>query len=170
MGLFGRRPNLAGVLPVDPLVVAVALLAAAVLASAVPLVPGGLLSMAGVGYYWYATGDPGTFAVVALLALAVLTLVLDWLGGAVSARVGGASLRTTAVAAVAAVALLFVLGPLGALVGIAGTVFVLEVRRHGDVERGLRTAAVATVGMLASTAMQLLLTGTILVGFLLAVR
>lgn len=152
---------------VDPVLVALALLVAAVVASLVPLIPGGLLSMLGVGYYWYAGGDVGTFAAVALLALGALTLLLDWLGGAVSARVGGASLQTTAIAAVAALALMFVLGPLGALLGIAGTVFVLEFRRHGDARRGLRTAAVATVGMLASSAMQVLLTVTVLLGFLM---
>ena len=154
---------------VDPFVVAVVLLVAAVVASLVPMVPGGLLSLVGVGYYWHATGDPGTVAVVALLVLAAVTLLLDWFGGAVSAKAGGASTRTTAVAAVAAVVFLFALGPLGALAGIAGTVFVLEFRRHGDVERGLRTAAVTSAGMLASALMQVLLTATVLVGFLLAV-
>lgn len=154
---------------VDPLVVAIAVLVAGVLASVVPLVPGGLLSLVGVGWYWHATGEPGTVAMVVLVTLGLVTVLLDWLGGAISARVGGASVRTTGTAAVAGVALLVVLGPLGALLGIAGTVFVLEYRRHGDVERGLRTAAYATVGMLASTAMQVVLTVTILLSFLLAV-
>lgn len=154
---------------VDPFLVALVLLAAAVLASFVPLIPGGLLSMLGVGYYWQATDEIGLLAAIALLGLGALTLLFDWLGGAISARVGGASLATTAIAAVAAVVFTFVLGPLGALLGIAGTVFVLEFRRHGDVETGIRTAAVTTVGMLASAAMQVLLTASILVGFLLAV-
>lgn len=153
----------------DPFVVAVALLLAGVVGSVVPLVPGGLLSLAGVGSYWYATGEPGPVAMVVLVTLALVTVLLDWLGGAISARVGGASLRTTVVAAVVAVALLFVLGPLGALLGIAGTVFALEYYRHRDVRRGVRTAAFATVGMLASTAMQVVLTLTILLAFLLAV-
>lgn len=156
-------------MPVDPFVVAVALLAAGVVASVVPLVPGGLLALVGVGWYWHATGEPGPLAVAVLVALCLVTVLLDWLGGAISARVGGASLGTTAVAAVAAVVSLFLLGPLGALAGIAGTVFVLEYRRHGDVERGARTAVFATVGMLASTAMQVVLTLTILLAFLLAV-
>lgn len=156
-------------MPVDPFVLAVVLLVAGVVASVVPLVPGGLLALVGVGWYWYATGEPGTLALAVLVALCLVTVLLDWLGGAISARVGGASLGTTAVAAVAAVVSLFVLGPLGALAGIAGTVFVLEYRRHGDVERGVRTAVFATVGMLASTAMQVVLTVTILLSFLLAV-
>ena len=153
---------------VDPFVLALVLLVAAVVASVVPLIPGGLLSLIGVGYYWQATGELGTVAGVALLTLGFVTLALDWLGGAISARVGGASMQTTAVAAVAAVALMLVLGPLGALLGIAGTVFGLEFYRHGDVERGLRTAALTTVGMLASSVMQVLLTVSVLLGFLLA--
>jgi uncharacterized protein YqgC (DUF456 family) len=153
---------------VDPFFVALALLVLAVVASFVPLVPGGLLSMIGVGYYWQATAEMGTVAAVALLALGALTLLFDWLGGVISAQVGGASTTTTIVAAVAAIVLTLVLGPLGALLGIAGTVFVLEFRQHGDVERGLRTAGVTTVGMLASSVMQVLLTASILLGFLLA--
>ena len=156
-------------LPVDPLLVAVVVLLAGVAASVIPLVPGGLVSMGGVGYYWYATGEPGTVALVGLLALGAVTVVLDWLGSALSARLGGASLRTTAIAAVAAIVLLVFLGPLGALLGIAGTVFALEYWRHGDVRRGVRTAGYATLGVLASTAMQVLLTVTILVSFLLIV-
>lgn len=154
---------------VDPLYVALILLVAGILASFVPLVPGGGLSMAGVGYYWYVTGDPGLLVLVALLGLGVLALVFDWVAGALAANVGGASLRTTAIAAVVTLPLLVVLGPLGLLVGTAGTVFALEYHRHGDVELSLRTAAYATVGVLASTAMQVLMTGAVLVGFLLVV-
>lgn len=152
----------------DPFAVAVALLVAGVLGSFLPVVPGGLLSAGGVGYHWYATGEPGTVAVAALLGLCLVTVLFDWVGGAAAARVGGASRRTTALAALAAVAFLFVLGPLGALLGIAGTVFAAEYRRHGDARRGARTAAFATAGMLASAAIQALLTGTVLVAFLLA--
>lgn len=156
-------------LPVDPLYVALALLVAAVVASFVPFVPGGALSVGGVGYYWYVTGEPSLLVVALLVSLGLLTLVVDWLAGALSARVGGASLRTTAIAAVAGFVLLFVFGPLGVVLGVGGTVFATEYYRHGDVERGLRTAAYATVGMLASSVMQALLSGAVLVGFVLAV-
>jgi uncharacterized protein YqgC (DUF456 family) len=152
--------------PVDPLYVTLVLLVAGIVASFVPLVPGGAVSMLGVGYYWYVTGDPG---LVALLGLGALALVFDWLAGALAANVGGASLRTTAIAAVVTLPLLLVLGPLGLLIGVAGTVFALEYHRHGDIDLSLRAAAYATVGVLASTAMQVLATGAVLVGFLLAV-
>ena len=153
-------------LPVDPAVVAVALLVAGVAASFVPLVPGGAVSMLGVGYYWLITGDIGPIALIGFLILGTVTVAADLLGSAVAAHVGGASNRTTAVAAVAAIALLVFLGPLGALVGVLGAVFLLEYRRHGDARRGMRTAAVTATGMLASTAMQVLLTLSMLIGFL----
>ncbi|MFQ3319180.1 MAG: hypothetical protein ACI8UR_002059 [Natronomonas sp.] len=156
-------------LSLTPLAIAIAVLVVAIFATAIPFVPAGGVSMAGVGYYWHATGEPGTVVLVALLSLGVVTVLLDWLGGALSARAGGASLRTTAIAAVVALPLLFVFGPLGVLLGVAAGVFALEYRRHGDVERGLRTAGYATVGLLASTAMQAFLTSMVLVGFLLAV-
>lgn len=156
-------------LPVDPLVVAVILLVVGVVASFVPLVPGGVISILGIVYYWVATGELGTIAVLGFVALGLFTVVFDILGSALSARVGGASTRTTIVAAVAAIALLLVLGPLGALFGVVGVVFLLEYLRHGDIRQGARTAAVTALGMLASTAMQVLLTASMLVGFLLFV-
>lgn len=155
--------------PIDPIVVASALLVAGVAASVVPVVPGGALSTLGVVYYWLATGDPGVLALFGLVAVGVCTVAVDLLESAISARIGGASLRTTAIAAVAAIGLLFVLGPLGALLGVVGAVFLSEYLRHGDARRGARTAAVTALGMLASAAMQILLTASMLVGFLLAV-
>lgn len=167
-GPLSEAPVVA-MLPVDPLAVALVLLVAGIVASFVPLVPGGGLSMAGVGYYWYVTGDPGILALLALLGLGALAVVFDWLSGALAANAGGASLRTTAIAAAVTLPLLVVLGPLGLLVGVAGTVFALEYHRHGDVELGLRAAAYATVGVLASTAMQVLVTAAVLAGFLVVV-
>jgi len=53
-------------------------------------------------------------------------------------------------------------GPIGLLVGVAGTVFALELYEDRDVEESARRAAYATVGVLASSAMQLVLTVAIL--------
>ena len=154
-------------LPIDPVVVTVVLLLAGIIMSFVPLVPGGAVSTLGITYYWATTNELGTAVFVGFITLGVLTVAFDLLGSAISARAGGASIRTTIVAAVAAILLLFVLGPLGALLGVVGSVFLLEYLRHGDVRRGVKTAAVTAVGMLASTAMQVLLTVSMLVGFLL---
>ncbi len=156
-------------LPLDPLAVTIALLVAGVVASFVPLVPGGAVSTLGIVYYWMATGELGFIAFFGFVTLGVFTVAFDLLGTVLSARIGGASTRTTGVAAVVAIGLLFVFGPLGALLGVVGVVFSLEYLRHGDVRRGIRTAAVTAVGMLASTAMQVLLTVSMLIGFLFTV-
>ena len=155
-------------LSIDPAVVAIVLLVGGIAFSLLPLLPGGALSTLGIGYYWVATDELATAAFVGFLVLGGLTVAFDLLGSAVAARGGGASLRTTIVAAAAAVALLFVLGPLGALVGVVGSVFGLEYRRHGDARRGARTAAVTAAGMLASNAIQVLLTVSMLLAFLVS--
>ena len=152
-------------------ILAVALLVAGVVGTLIPLVPGGALSLAGVYLYWWHSGftEPGTLTLVVLSVLGVLTLLAEFLGGAITARVGGASWGTTAAAAVVAIVLMLITGPVGLLVGLFGTVFVLEFARNGDVDHSARSALFATVGLLASTAVQVLLTTTILFGFVVFV-
>lgn len=149
-------------------VLAVALLIGGVVGTLIPLVPGGALSLAGVYLYWWHSGftEPGTLALGVFTLLGVLTLLTEFFGGAISARFGGASWGTTAIAAVVGIVLMVITGPLGLLAGLFGTVFALEFARNGDVDHGVRSAAFATVGILASTAVQALLTATILFGFL----
>lgn len=152
-------------------VVAVALVVLGVVGSVAPVVPGALLSLAGVYLYWWQTGyaDPGTLALVGFTVVGVAAVALDYLAGFVSAQVSGASAWTSVAAGVAGVALFFVAGPVGVLVGVAGTVFALEFYRHADARRGLRTALFTTVGMLGSAVAQVLLTLSMLVAFLLVV-
>jgi hypothetical protein len=160
------------ILGLDPVVVlAVGLCLLAVVGSLLPLVPGGLLSVAGVLLYWWHTGytDPGPLVLSGLLGIALLAVALDWFGGAVSASVGGASTRTTLAAAVVALPLTLVAGPVGLLLGVAGTVFVLAYVENEDVEESARIAAYATVGMLASAVAQAILTGLVLLGTVLVV-
>jgi len=159
----------ASVFHADPFTVALLLLVTGVVGSVLPLVPGGLLSTVGVVYYWWAA-DTSPLLVVLLVSLGLFTLVVDWFGGAISARVGGASLPTTVAALVAGIALAVVLGPVGLVAGMFGVVFALEYRRHGETDRGARTAAYATVGILVSTVAQVLLTVTMLAVFLIVAR
>lgn len=141
---------------------------AAVVGSALPGLPGASLSVLGVVLYWWHAGfaDPGPLLLVVLLGLATLALLADWFGGAAAARAGGASTRTTLVAAAAGLALLVVAGPLGVVLGIGGTVFALEYRDTQDARGSLRAASYATVGMLASAVVQVLLTGVVFVAML----
>ncbi|ELY57230.1 DUF456 domain-containing protein [Natronococcus jeotgali] len=150
---------------------AVALLVGGVVGTAVPLVPGGLLSIGGVVLYWWGSGfaEPGLASLLVLLTLGALTLLVEFFGGSIAARAGGASWTTTGAAAVVGVALMLLTGPIGLLVGLFGTVFALEFVRGGGVDASTRSALYTTLGVLASTAAQVLLTLSILLGFLVAV-
>ena len=155
-------------LPLVP-TVTVLLLVAGVVGSILPGLPGAGFSIAGVLFYWWQSGfsRPGVLVLAALLGLGGLALLADWFGGAAAARAGGASTTTTIAAAVVGLLLLFVAGPLGVVVGIGGTVFALEYRATGDVDASAQAALYTTVGMLASAAVQALLTGAMLLGMVL---
>ena len=154
-------------IPLDPALVTFALLVAGVVASFVPLVPGGLLSLGGLYFYWFQTGRPGALALAVLSGLCLVALVADWAGGAVAAGLGGASRRTVLASVVVGLAATLVAGPVGLLVGVAGTVFGVEYRRTGDVEASARTALYATAGVLGSAVAQALVLLAVLVGFAL---
>lgn len=151
----------------DPVVVAAfALLSLGVLGTVVPFVPGGLLSFGGVATFWYASGfqRPGPFLVAALMGTALLAVLVDWFGGAIGARTGGASLRHAVLASVVGVVGLVVGGPVGLLVGVVGTTYALEARERGHGEETMRIAVAAGVGVLASAVVQVVLTGSVFVG------
>ena len=142
--------------------VAFALLVLGVFGSVLPLLPSGALSLAGVLVYWWQTGQPGPLLLAALVGIAVLAVLVDWLAGFVGARASGVDTRTSVLAGLVGFVLLFPGGPLGLLLGVAGTVFAFEYRENQDVEASARQAAYATVGVVASAAMQVVLTGVVL--------
>lgn len=153
------------------LALAVLLLLVGVVGSVVPGVPGALLSLVAVYGYWWSTGwtEPGTAFVAVATVVCLAAVAIDYLAGFVSARAGGASPLTTVVAGVVGILLFFVLGPVGTIAGVALTVFAVEVYRGAGTEEGARTAAVTVVGLLASNVIGILLTASVLVGFLLVV-
>lgn len=140
------------------------LLLAGVVGSITPQLPGAPFSIAGVLVYWWGSGfaEPGTIVLSLLLVVGVLTWVVDWVGGVVAAKIGGASTKTAIVAGLAGLVLFLVTGPLGILLGVAGTVFVLEFYRQQDARASAKAAAITTAGMLGSAVMQALLTGSML--------
>lgn len=109
--------------------------------------------------YWFATGgtEPGVLLFAALVLTGLVALAVDLLAGPVAALLGGASTRTSLLAGGVGFALLFVAGALG-VVGIAGTVFAVELRRHGDRDRAIRAAVATTVGAIGSIVVQFLAT------------
>jgi uncharacterized protein YqgC (DUF456 family) len=153
------------------LAVAVLLLLAGVAASFVPALPGGLLTGLGVVGYWWATGwtEPALAFVVVALSVSGIALVVDWLAGAISAKAGGASTTTALLAGAVGFVLFFVLTPIGALAGVLVTVFAVEVYRGAGPADSAKAALVTAIGMLASNVAQALLTGAVLVGFLVVV-
>ncbi len=150
-------------------VLALALLAAGVVGSVVPALPGPLLSLSGVYLHWWATGytEPGALVLVSLSLVGVLALATDLLASAVSTRAGGASWPVSAAAGLAGVVLFFVAGPVGVVLGVAGTVFVLSLATTGDARDSARAAVYATVGVLGSALVQALLTLSMLAAFAL---
>lgn len=147
---------------------AFALLIAGVVGSLVPQLPGAPFSIAGVLVYWWAHGfaSPGTLVLAALLFVGVLTLVVDWTSGVLSAKVGGASTKTAVLAGLVGLVLLVFTSPIGMLLGVAATVFLAEFYRQQDAVAGAKAAVVTTAGMLGSSLAQALLTGSMLVAML----
>ena len=152
------------------LVVAIVLLVAGVVGSVLPAVPAGGFSLAGIWVYALFGSEPlGPLALGALTLAALGTVVVDYVGGPVAARLGGSSNRTAILAGLSGLVLLFVLGPVGIIVGVVGTVFALERYEGADTETAARRAVYTAAGVLGSALAQLLLTGTILLAFLVVV-
>ncbi|WP_394338838.1 DUF456 family protein [Halorussus litoreus] len=78
-------------------------------------------------------------------------------------RVDGDILLATAVS----IPLLFVAGPVGLVLGVAAAVFAAEFSRTRSAGRGARAAVFAAVGVLGSAVVQLIVTLSLLVGFVL---
>lgn len=152
------------------LVLAILLLVGGIVGSVTPMVPGPLLSLVGVLVYWWSTGygEPGVVFVGVVVVVCVATLLVDWLASALSTKVGGASTKSAIVAAVVGTLAFFVAGPVGTVLGIAVAVFATELYLSGDLRQGSKASLYATLGVLASAVVQLLVTVTILLGFLLA--
>jgi uncharacterized protein YqgC (DUF456 family) len=154
---------------VDPITVAAfALLVLGVVGSAIPQVPGPLLSIGGLGLYWWhhagILGETAQAALAGLLVLGVLALLVDLVAGPVAAKAGGASWSSTVAASVVGLFGLVFAGPLVAIALLLATVLVLELARHDDPREGLKTAAVTAIGILGSAVVQTLLTASMLVG------
>ena len=141
-------------------VLAFVLLGGGVVGSVAPMIPSGLLSLAGVLIYWVASGfgDPDLLILSRLVLVSVVAMAAEWLSGAVSAKAGGASTKTTVAATLVGFLGLLVVGPVGFILGTALTVFGLTYWENEDAEASARAAGVTILGMLTSSLAQLLLT------------
>lgn len=141
------------------------LLVAGIVGSALPKVPGPLISLAGVYTYWWASdfAEPSTALVVVVTILIVLVVIGGFFEEIIAARLGGASGWSATVAGVVGFACFFVTGPIGMLVGSAITVFVLEYRRQRDAKASATAATAVVLATIGSTLVKLLVTVILLV-------
>lgn len=154
------------------LLMAIALLILGIIGSVAPAMPGVLLSVGGILIYWWSTGytEPGNLFIIVTVILGGITLALDWFAGAITAKAGGASAKTSLAAGIAGFFGFFFLGgPLGVLIAVGGTVFLREYLRTGDVGQSRKAGFYSAIGLLGSAFMQLLVTFTLLVAFLIVI-
>lgn len=151
--------------------VAIGLAVVGVVGSLLPAVPGATLSLAGALLYWWSTGytDPSLVVLAGFALVAVAAVAVDVAGSAVAVRAGGASSLTAAIALVAGLVLGLVTGPVGFVLGVAGAAFAVEYYRTGEREASGRAALYATVGVLGSALVQVLLTLSLLVGLVVVI-
>lgn len=148
--------------------VALCLLALGVVGSAIPSVPGPLVSLAGVLAYALGGGTAvGSVVLGALVVVGVVAVVADWLAGTLAAKYGGASWTASILGAVVGFVAFLATGPIGLIVGLAGTVFLVEAYRE-NAEHATRAAAYSTLGALGSVVVQVMLAFGMLATFAVA--
>ena len=144
------------------------LLVAGVIGSIVPMMPGALFSLAAVVIYFFRADDPSLLFTVFGTITSAFALFVDWFAGAVAAKYGGASKKTSIAAAVAGLfGFFFMGGPLGLALAVSVTVFVREYLIHGRSGDGAKAAVYATIGVLGSAFVQAMLTGSVLLAYLI---
>jgi len=152
------------------LILTISLLILGVVGSFTPAVPGALLSGLGIFMYWWSTGyaEPGTLFLAVSTVLIVFALLVDWFAGAITAKIGGASNKTSFMAGIAGVfGFIFLGGPLGVLIAVGGTVFIREYLKHGKIKKARKSALYSALGFFASAFMQVIITSFILIVFLI---
>ncbi|MFB6292095.1 MAG: DUF456 domain-containing protein [Candidatus Nanohaloarchaea archaeon] len=149
---------------------AVLLMLVAVAGSLTPMAPGALFSIAGILVYWYGTGftRPDAWFLAAFMITGVVAVLTDYLAGTVAAKAGGASTKTSIAAGVVGLILFLALGPIGILVGVAGTVFIRQYLVSRDRDRSLKAATYSVIGVLGSAVVQLTVTVSLLLAFIIA--
>lgn len=152
------------------LILSFTLLVLGVLGSFTPALPGCLFSGLGVLVYWLSTGyqQPAAWFVVVAVLLSGFGVLMDWFSGAVAARLGGASDKTSLASAASGIlGFIFLGGPIGALLAVAGSVFVREYLVTGDFSKAKTAGIYSALGFLSSVFIQALISLTVLVGFIL---
>jgi len=139
-----------------------------IVGSIVPMMPGALFSLLGVGIYFFMTEDPSILFTVFAAFTGIFALGTDWFAGSVAAKYGGASNKTSLMAGIAGVfGFIFLGGPVGLAIAVGATVYIREFMIHGNSDKGMKAAVYATIGVLGSAIVQTILTASILIAFVL---
>jgi len=149
----------------------IALLVIGVIGAFVPMMPGALISLIGLSFYWWNTGfsQPHILIVVLLYLTGITALIFDLFAGAIGSKAGGASNKTVHAAAIAGILFFFIGGPFGTIVGIALVVYLREYLLTDDSDKSLKAALYTTGSMLGSTLVQGALTGLMLIILVLTI-
>lgn len=144
--------------------VSLILLVLGVIGAFLPMMPGALLSLAGVTVYWWANGftQPNILIVILLYLTGLTAFIFDVFAGAIGSKAGGASNKTVHAAAIAGILFFFVGGPLGTIIGIGFVVYLREYLLTDDSSGSFKAAMYTTASMLGSTLVQGALTGLML--------
>lgn len=145
------------------------LLLAGLIGSFVPLMPGALLSITGISFYWWQTGftQPNILIVALLYFTALTAFTFDLFAGSIGSKAGGASNKTVQMAAVAGLVFFFIAGPIGTILGVGIVVLVREYLLTRDSDRSMKAAVYTSISVLGSAIIQGFLTGLTLIIFLL---
>lgn len=132
----------------------VGLLVAGIFASVLPVIPGSLVTAAGIVLYWVGIGELPTLVLAALLGIVILVAILDQLATLLTTKAGGGSWISGAIGTAIGLVLAIVSGPVGLVVGIFGTIVLAELLDGKSAKIAIKAGAYGTIGVLASKAMQ----------------
>lgn len=152
------------------LFLALLLMVLGIVGSAIPALPGPLLSISGAILYWWSTGysTPNTVFLFLIVSTGILALILDTLAGYYGASKGEASRQTAIRAAIASIILFPFTGPLGIIIGTVAVVVAREMMLGEDFDNALRTGFYTTLGILGSVVAKVLLTLLMLALFIIS--
>ncbi len=92
-----------------------------------------------------------------LAALALVSLLIDYLSGVLGAKYGGAAARSLGVGMLGLIMGLILFPPLGGIIGLFIGIFIAEYYRHNNQERAVRAATSGLIGSLVGIGINLLI-------------
>lgn len=92
-----------------------------------------------------------------LLGLAVLSLLVDYASGALGAKIGGASGKSTLGGMLGLIIGVILFPPFGGIIGVFLGILIVEMMIHKDQQRAIKVAKAGLIGNLAGIVINLLI-------------